>query len=68
LLTFTHPFFGIIVILFIILIINTLKIFRGFVIANETEKYSLFQIFLYFCALEFLPVLAIYKLIVEGHI
>ncbi len=68
LLTFTHPFFGIIVILFIILIINTLKLFRGFVIANETKKYSLFQIFLYFCALEFLPVLAIYKLIVEGHI
>jgi hypothetical protein len=66
--TFTHPALSLLLIFFIVLIMITLKIIRGGVIANETEKYSLFQIFLYFCALEFLPVLAIYKLIVEGYI
>jgi len=46
--------------LFIILIFNALKIFRGSKIFF-TKGYSIFYLILYFCALEILPVLIMWK-------
>lgn len=56
------------VIAFIVLIMIVLRIIRGIVISFEVENYSGFQKFLYFCTLEILPVLAVYKLVLQGGI
>lgn len=58
------------VILILILVISAvlvlLKLFRAFTIALGLEKYSYFQNFVYFCTLEILPWLALYKLVSNG--
>jgi hypothetical protein len=66
--TFTKSETVLLVIIGIALIMVILRIFRGLLISLEMEKYSQFQNFLYFCTLEILPFLTIYKLIMEGII
>lgn len=52
------------IILAIALIMWLIKSYRGFLIAFEIERFSRFQFFVYFCALEILPVLVGFHLIV----
>jgi hypothetical protein len=54
------------VIIFIVLVMIVLKTIRGITIAFEVKNYSGFQKFLYFCTLEIIPVLAVYKLVFQG--
>lgn len=58
----------IIAIIVIGLIMIALRAFRGIIILLDIEMYSYFQKFLYFCTLEILPFLAIYKMIATGII
>lgn len=50
--------------LVIALVVWIVKSYRGFLIAFEIERFSRFQFFVYFCALEILPVLVGFNLIV----
>jgi len=45
----------------IILILYFIRIFRGFLIAIELRTYSFYQIILYICTLEILPVFVLFK-------
>lgn len=59
------------VLLFIIglaLIMIIIRMFRGLIISMDIELYSYFQNLLYFCTLEILPFLIIYKVITLGII
>jgi len=66
--TFSKSETVLLAVIIIALIMFILRIFRGLIISLEMEKYSQFQNFLYFCTLEILPLLAIYKLVMEGII
>ncbi|MBE0639044.1 MAG: DUF4271 domain-containing protein [Bacteroidales bacterium] len=50
------------------LILIALRMLRGFIISLGIEMYSYFQNLLYFCTLEILPFLVIYKVIIRGII
>ncbi len=66
--TFSKSETVLLIIIGIALMMFVLRIFRGLLISMEVEKYSQFQNFIYFCTLEILPLLVIYKLITEGII
>lgn len=51
----------------ILSIIFIFRVVRGLLIALRVEKYSLYQIFLYLCALEILPIVVIIKLIISHN-
>jgi len=46
---------------FLILLIYLLRLFRGLMIGLSSKKFQLFQLFLYFCTHEIIPVLLIIK-------
>ena len=50
--------------IFIILVFNLVLLQRGFFILLK-KQFSIFYLFLYLCTLEFLPLLLIYKIVVE---
>jgi hypothetical protein len=54
------------VVIFIVLVMIALRIIRGITIAFEVDNYSGFQKIVYFCTLEIIPVLAVYKLVFQG--
>jgi hypothetical protein len=66
--TFSKSEILLVVIIVIALLMFVLRIYRGLIISLEIEKYSHFQNFLYFCTLEILPLLAIFKLVKGGII
>jgi hypothetical protein len=49
--------------IFIILFLYSLLVFRGFIILIR-KQFSIFYLFLYFCTLEFLPLVLLYKILV----
>lgn len=51
----------------ILAIIFIFRVVRGLLITLRVEKYSLYQIFLYLCALEILPIVVIIKLIISHN-
>lgn len=52
--------------LIIALVIILFKFIRGFIISLEIEKYSHYQNLIYLCTLEILPVLIIYRMVMNG--
>ena len=50
--------------IFILLVLYLIRIFKGLVIAYVGGRFSIFHLFLYFCALELLPLIVIIKLLV----
>jgi hypothetical protein len=49
--------------IFIILFLYSILVFRGFMILLR-KQFSIFYLFLYFCTLEFLPLVLLYKILV----
>lgn len=49
--------------IFVVLILYSLLVFRGFIILLR-KQFSIFYLFLYFCTLEFLPLVLLYKILV----
>jgi len=49
--------------MFIVLLLYSLLVFRGFMILLR-KQFSIFYLFLYFCTLEFLPLVLLYKILV----
>jgi hypothetical protein len=61
---FKNPVFIVYVGIFIIAVFNLLLLKRGISILLK-KQFSIFYLFLYLCTLEFLPLLLIYKVVVE---
>jgi len=59
-----NPVFIVYVGILIVLIFNLLLLHRGILILLK-KQFSIFYLFLYLCTLEFLPLLLIYKVVVE---
>jgi hypothetical protein len=49
--------------MYIVLLLYSLLVFRGFMILLR-KQFSIFYLFLYFCTLEFLPLVLLYKILV----
>lgn len=65
--TFSKSEIILILIIAVAVVLILLKLFRAFTISMGLEKYSYFQNFVYFCTLEILPWLTLYKLVSNGN-
>ncbi|HEY1040430.1 MAG TPA: DUF4271 domain-containing protein [Bacteroidia bacterium] len=49
----------------LLLIFYTIRVFKGIAVAYVSGRFSIFHLFLYFCALELLPLIVVIKLLVS---